>query len=298
VNAPCTPPGSPCKTGTTSCSTGTPVCNATGNVPDGPNANCGAGQVCYQGACKTPNCSGVACGGSDGAGGTCTNASGTCTSGLHCVGSSCTCDTSSCSTLCCGNACCSAAGANQRMTCSASNQCAAACDHNVSLSCSGGSHPCGSWGFETGTDGWTIDPIEFHGSDGRPLASTTARSFVGTRSLLVGYGPGDYLDISITPCPGQTFDLATLQNITGMMYAEPKDGTQPASDVNVTVHWYFGTDSQSYVEASQINHLPFSQWSTFTGSKNASFQTILRVNIEIFIAAWSGTLYFDDVHLN
>lgn len=50
-------------------------------------STCAAGQGCVTNVCKTPNCSGVACGGPDGAGGLCTGAKGTCTDGeKQCTG--------------------------------------------------------------------------------------------------------------------------------------------------------------------------------------------------------------------
>jgi hypothetical protein len=52
---------------------------------------CGSGQKCFNGACATPNCQRVMCGGSDGAGGFCIDTSGTCVGNLRCVGSSCRC---------------------------------------------------------------------------------------------------------------------------------------------------------------------------------------------------------------
>ena len=46
------------------------------------NYLCTTGQLCYQGSCRTPSCTGVPCGSSDGAGGTCGCATGTCIGGV------------------------------------------------------------------------------------------------------------------------------------------------------------------------------------------------------------------------
>ena len=81
-----------------------PVCNGTTCVCNA--TSCGAGQVCYNNSCCTPNCSGKQCG-SDGCGGSC----GTC-SGVTpvCNGTSCVCSSTSCGggAVCLGSgACCS-----------------------------------------------------------------------------------------------------------------------------------------------------------------------------------------------
>jgi hypothetical protein len=89
--------------GTTPCNTAP---HATAAQCDGQGAckavTCASGFVNDQGVCKIPNCMGIPCGGSNGAGGICTGADGTCAAGQHCnAGGQCICDGTSCPSGCC-----------------------------------------------------------------------------------------------------------------------------------------------------------------------------------------------------
>jgi hypothetical protein len=101
---------------------------------------CATGFVNDRGACKLPNCTGVLCGGSDGAGGICTGANGTCSvTGQHCNSAGqCVCDGTSCSGCCDSNGQCNA---SSDTTCGISGSACQACSMMFSpfTACSGGS---------------------------------------------------------------------------------------------------------------------------------------------------------------
>jgi hypothetical protein len=111
-------------------------CDGAGNCKA---LTCAQGYVLDQatGTCKVPNCTGAACGASDGAGGKCTGTNGTCAnSGQHCNSSGqCVCDGTSCLGGCCdasqqchapGPATCGLAGATCKICpncCTSGGQC-------------------------------------------------------------------------------------------------------------------------------------------------------------------------------
>jgi hypothetical protein len=169
----------------------------------------------------------------------------------------------------------------------------------ATLSCGGGATSCGSWDFETGTEGWAVDPGHALGWDGR-ISSTTQRAALGSHSLLVGAKGSDYLDISVSLCgSGQAAMVSSFQKLSASMYLEPSPGQpipDPDTQTSVAMHWYFGTDSQSYVE-SEVNRLTAGVWLPITGTIGGSFQGMLKVNIQVYIALpnWTGTLYLDNV---
>jgi hypothetical protein len=131
---------------TTACT----AANATSATCDG-QGNCVAkvcsgGLVVDQGVCKKASCTGVACGGSDGAGGTCTGADGNCAagSGLHCSqGGTCVCDSTSCSGCCSGATTCEPFAMQSSTSCGASGANCAQCQITnpcmQTVACSNGS---------------------------------------------------------------------------------------------------------------------------------------------------------------
>jgi hypothetical protein len=224
---------------------------------------CSAGQRCYQDTCRTPVCSGVVCGGSDGAGGLCTDTNGTCPMGRSCVGSTCTCD--------------------------------------IPLTC-GGSTVCGSWDFETGTENWTIDPLFSNGSDGTAPVSTTAQHHgAGTHSLSIGTN-GNYLDVGITLCGGQTSDMSTLYHASAWLLLVPDGNAPPLDrDADITFHWFFGTTVQDYFETN-INTVPIGTWTRIIGNLASPRTDIIRINVELHavptVGPWHATFYLDEFRLS
>ncbi len=152
---PCTPNGAcgtTCKPGTYSCTTGAPVCtqsNATLGTTCGSNLICDGGGNCVaktsdggscqsNAQCANGNCSKYAA----------TGASICCATGSSNCGSCVNEKTDPANCGACSNNC----GANR--TCQ--NGGCACTGYTLPSSCGG----CGSWAFETGTEGWFLDPVD------------------------------------------------------------------------------------------------------------------------------------------
>ena len=197
--------------------------------------------------------------------------------------------------MCCGATCCGAAPPNQKMTCNGS-QCLAQCA-GATLTCADASHPCGNWDFESGFENWTIDSNHSAGWDGR-FATTTLRAYLSNYSLLIGYGNlggNGYVDVTVSPCSGQTIAVSSFTKLTAQIRAEPNAGQPQPDSVDVTVHWYYGPDS--YVE-SQVNYPTVGAWQQIVGTIPNTPSPVTRINIEMhasYVDPWAGVFYLDRV---
>ncbi len=237
-------------------------------------STCAAGQGCVANVCKTPNCSGVACGGSDGAGGVCKDAKGTCAAEQQCIGTTCTC-------------------------------------RGPVLSCNNGTKVCTGWFFESGTENWFIDR-DFKFTNNLAPNWTSVRSSAsapggpfepggGTHSIFLPYSYSNnvYSDFSISLCGGTAYpDLSQMKEVTAWVYLEPTNGSRAVTsiEVDVTTHYYDGIYSNSYTEA-EITRFGSGSWQLIKGTVPQSQSGWTRVNFEFHVAVsgWTGNIYLDDV---
>jgi hypothetical protein len=160
---------------------------------------------------------------------------------------------------------------------------------------------CGSWDFEVGTEGWTVDPLVAGGFDGTAPFSTTAQHHgTGSRSLAIGSN-GTYLDVGITLCGGNAADLTSLYHVSAWLLLVPDAGAPPLDRAaDVTFHWYYGTTFQDYFE-TDINQVPIGTWTRIVGNSPGPRTDIIRINVELHAspsAPWHGTFYLDEVKLS
>ena len=265
------------------------------------NYLCTTGQLCFQGSCRTPSCTGVPCGGSDGAGGTCGCATGTCIGGV--------CKTPNCTGA---NSCGQSDGANGTCTgtagkCSTPNtHCTTTCICNkATLSCSGSGSICGSWDFESndpGREGWSHSS---YGKDayGGTMGITTQDHFgTGASSLGVAYdgNVGSTLVVEAPLCPAGSGSLSGKHIKARVKPSSPGPALGASGSGTVKV---LATDGSGPVFFGDTDMDVNNGWTAIDvpiAESGFAVNNIVGIGIEIFFttsSAWKGTIYIDQVSI-
>jgi hypothetical protein len=197
--------------------------------------------------------------------------------------------------------------ANATAACGTGNQCANVCNHST-LNCPASAKPaCGSWDFESGTEGWfnTSNKYGTDGSGGR-FSVVTGTAISGSKSLAIGHvantapGADAYSLAKVTLCPsGAAVDLSA-KTLSVSVYAQPDAGTSTA-DLNLVFDcemyvWGYPTGGGYLNPNNGSQLLPMNTWTTMTAILGPGI-TDIEVQFRTYNNPWSGTIYFDDIRI-
>jgi hypothetical protein len=287
---PTVPVGAACAVGTNTCAAGVPCTNGICQAPTvGNGAACGVNASC-------DSTLGLQCLGS----GTCG-----CPAGRHfCSGGSASCSANNDTTHCAvtSTTCTDCTQANANAACGGTG-CNNTC-RGTTLSCpgTGGKPNCGSWDFETGTQGWVAGP----GTVGAMTIRVSAAQRVsGTNSLAVTFSPPFLPDGSVTNgsyriqvslCGGSAIDLRGKRLQAQIFIDADPENTLPAASANT-----YDTPRAAPVALNSVS-LTTGVWTSVTtdplpaGSGVSSETNIgFEVDVKFGSSPTSGTIFFDDI---
>lgn len=214
----------------------------------------------------------------------------------------------------CGPSCVDCTQPNATASCGGSqcqNTCVGQSLTQWNSACSGqnGKPACGSWDFETGTEGWSVTSL--NDIDGDPesspsawdgtLTTSTSRKTSGSRSLAVGFDGNGSSDrwvvaLSVQLCPGgQALDLRN-RTLKMDIYAQTASGST-AFQTNQMPNYIVTWNGSNYV-AGGCDFDPSTLPGFFTGTCqfNSDNAAVTDVTIALRVTpTWRGTLYMDNV---
>lgn len=201
--------------------------------------------------------------------------------------------------------------ANANEICGVGGACANTC-RGATLSCPGvaGKPNCGSWDFESGTEGWTVQRNFTSDSAGAvAVSSTIAHS--GTHSLSLGHNGEGFSNVIVQLCPSSVQTNVSQYKVYADMYIDPSSSGADALMNNFNTELYVWVHTGSPPHTSDApsgmyldltngsGDIPVRSWRTVvsTGTLPAT-TSALELQFRTYNTSWSGTVYWDNVRLS
>ncbi len=204
----------------------------------------------------------------------------------------------------CGSECIDCSQDYASSACGVGNSCDNFCLNGRDIGCAlvGGKPDCSYWGFETGVEGWEVEP-QIQGQPARSassLSTSTMYSTGGTTSLAVPVNNGGttnrYANIRVRLC-----DVARAVDLRGKVIHWEIRADPPTSLSGLHSLIYYTNpelENGTYIGDHSANDTAAWEVEFFSPLESSSFSSVYGIGLHFSQAeSYSGTYYIDNVYI-